>query len=138
MTRAATLLAGFLVEHPDCFPPVVLNLTDGEANDGDPEGRAAELRKLSSTDGNVLLFNAHISSQGEAAILFPDAEGVLSDAYSRQLFRMSSLLPPPMRDEARTIGYATSAATRGFVFNANLDAVVQFLNIGTTLHRNTA
>jgi hypothetical protein len=135
LDRATAILSGFLRDHPDCHPPVVINLTDGEATDGDPEGPAGELRQLSSTDGNVLLFNAHISSQGGPVVLFPDTEDDLADSYARRLFRMSSVLPPPMRALAQQVGYASKPATRGFVFNANLDSVVQFLNVGTTVSR---
>src|SRR5262249_51968756 len=42
-------------------PPVVLHLTDGEANDGDPEPRAEGLKALSTQDGSLLLFNCYIS-----------------------------------------------------------------------------
>src|SRR5258708_823324 len=57
LNRASTLLAGFLVDHADCFPPVVINITDGKANDGDPEPLALRLKQLSSTDRRVLLFS---------------------------------------------------------------------------------
>jgi hypothetical protein len=135
LERATVLLAGFLAEHPDSFPPVVINITDGMANDGDPRKPAAALCRLSSSDGNVLLFNAHISSQDGAGIIFPDSETHLPDSYARLLYRMSSLLPAPIRLSAQQTGYTVSAGTRGFVFNANMDMVVQFLRVGTTYSR---
>jgi hypothetical protein len=39
-----------------------------------------------------------------------------------------------MRDSARQLGYPASGGTRGFVFNANLDMVVQLIEIGTLTH----
>ena len=47
------------------------------------------------------------------------------------LFRMSSLLPPGMRETARREGYLVGDQTRGFVFNADLVSVIRFLDIGT-------
>src|SRR5262249_5046515 len=41
--------------HRSSFPPVVIHLTDGEANDGDPEPRAEGLKALSTQDGSLLL-----------------------------------------------------------------------------------
>jgi hypothetical protein len=117
---------------------VVINITDGEATDGDPEQPATRLRQLSSTDGNVLLFNAHLSAQDEAGIIFPDTEEGLPDSYARLLFRMSSLLPPPIRASAHQAGYVVGAGTRGFAFNARLDMVVQFLRMCTTTYQPTA
>ena len=62
---------------------------------------------------------------------FPDAEDDLPDEYARLLFRMSSCLIPSMRANAREMGYKASEDARGFVFNARIEDVVQFLNIGT-------
>jgi hypothetical protein len=131
LERACVLLGGFLAEHPGCYPPLVINITDGEATDGDPEVAARKLRNLSSDDGSVLLFNVHLSSQPAHPIEFPDREDGLPDESARRLFRMSSCLPPPMHQPARQAGLAVNAQTRGFVFNADLASVVRFLDIGT-------
>lgn len=44
---------------------------------------------------------------------------------------MSSLLPTHMRSYAAAQGQRVSEATRGFVYNADITSVVQFLDIGT-------
>jgi hypothetical protein len=129
--RASATLSNFLIEHPACHPPLVINLTDGEASDGDPEGPAQHLRELASEDGAVLLFNAHLSSRPERSVEFPDEETGLPDEHARRLFRMSSSLPPAMGNSARQAGFAVTPQTRGFVFNADLASVVRFLDIGT-------
>jgi hypothetical protein len=131
LERADTLLGGFLAEHPSCFPPLVINLTDGEANDGNPEVPAARVRQLNSEDGAVLLFNLHLSSKEVQPVEFPDHEDGLPDDFARRLFRMSSPLPPPMHPQARQAGFVVNNNTRGFVFNADLASVVRFLDIGT-------
>jgi hypothetical protein len=131
LERAATLVAGFLAEHPACYPPVVINLTDGEPTDGDPETSAVRLCQLGGDDGHVLLFNAHISSRPGRPVEFPDREDALADDPARRLFRMSSRLPPTMQAAARQAGLPVNDDTRGFVFNADLSAVIRFLDIGT-------
>jgi hypothetical protein len=129
--QAADVLTGFLRGHPDCFPPVVINLTDGQPTDGEPEEAAARLCALASSDGNVLLFNLHISSRGERPIEFPERDEELPSEPARRLFRISSALPRLMQVAARQEGFPISAATRGFVFNADLVSVIRFLDIGT-------
>jgi hypothetical protein len=129
--RAGTLMAGFLVDHPDCFPPIVINITDGKPTDANPESDAVRLQQLSSTDGNVLVFNVHISETSGQRIEFPDREEVLPDLYARLLFRMSSPLPPTMWAAAQESGLQVGAGTRGFVFNADIDSVIRSLDIGT-------
>lgn len=131
LTKAQSLITGWLQEHPDCFPPIILNITDGEATDGDPSFPAQVLRSLSSSNGNVLLFNLHISSYKATPILFPDNEESLPDEFARLLFSMSSVLPDHLRYAAQQEGFQVSENTRGFVFNADITAVIQFMDIGT-------
>ena len=131
LERASQIISTFLIEHPACYPPLVLNLSDGEATDGDPEAAATNLRELASEDGAVLLFNAHLSSRSNHATEFPDDEMSLPDEYARRLFRMSSILPPGMQNSARQAGLTVSPLSHGFVFNADLASVVRFLDIGT-------
>lgn len=131
LAQARTILTGWLAEHPSGFPPIVINITDGEATDGDPTAAAAALRDLQTDDGNVLLFNLHLSTQGAAPVQFPADDAVLPDRYSRLLFALSSPLPPFMRGVAGQEGFAVGDAARGFAFNADMVTVIQFLDIGT-------
>ena len=130
-TRAQSILSNWLSQHSICFPPIVINITDGEATDGDPSNAAERLKNLTSDDGSILLFNMHISSQQAAPIAFPDSEVGLPDQYAQQLFRISSILPEYMRSTAQQEGFPTTDGTRGFVFNADMLSVIRFLDIGT-------
>lgn len=96
LRQAERIVSGFLSAHNNCYPPIVINITDGESTDGDPLQAASEIKGLSSTDGNVLLFNLHISSSHHAPIQFPDSEDDLPDNDAKLLFKMSSLLPDHM------------------------------------------
>ena len=124
-------LNDFVGLFPGCFPPIVINITDGKATDGEPEPHARCLRDLASRDGNVLLFNVHLSSRRDRPIELPDRDEDLPDDFARLLFQISSLLPPTMRETAKREGYLVSERTRGFVFNADLVSVIRFLDIGT-------
>jgi serine/threonine protein kinase len=126
-------LAEFVSRYPGCYPPIVINITDGKATDGTPEAHAQRVRDLASRDGNVLLFNVHLSARSETPIELPDEEAVLPDDDAKLLFRMSSPLPPQMRETAHREGYRVSEATRGFVFNGDMVAVIRFLDIGTRI-----
>lgn len=131
LTRTQSVMSGWLNDHPACFPPVVLNLTDGESTDGDPTNPAEALRQLASADGPVLLFNLHVSSDAAPPISFPDNDAALPNQYARTLFNLSSTLPDHMRTYAQQQGFTVSDGTRGFVFNADMTSIVQFLDIGT-------
>jgi len=128
---AHQVIGEFIEQHPNCFPPIVINITDGEATDGNPEPFAMSLRNLASTDGNVLLFNVHVSESGARPALFSSVEHGLPDAFGQMLFRMSSLLPPAMLQQARMAEFTVSEGARGFGFNADVVSVISFLDIGT-------
>jgi hypothetical protein len=129
--EAKTIVEGWLGQHPNSFPPIVINITDGESTDGDPTAAADEIRKLKTNDGEVLLFNVHLSAQKAAAIEYPSSESNLPDQFAQQLFRMSSVLPEYMLNIAKKEGMNVGEGSRGFVFNADMVAVIKFLDIGT-------
>jgi hypothetical protein len=121
----------FLGRYPGCYPPLVINITDGMSTDGDPLPAAKTLRALASSDGNVLLFNAHISDSAANPVEFPAADDGLPDNFAKLLFRMSSPLPARLLEAARSDGFPGKDGARGFVFNADLVSIIRFLDIGT-------
>ncbi len=86
---------------------------------------------LATTDGNVLVFNIHLSQVDAMPVQYPDREDGLPTPEAKLLFRMSSILPESFRNLAANLDLAVSEKSRGFVFNANMTALVQFLEIGT-------
>jgi hypothetical protein len=98
ITEANQAIAAFIGRFPKAFPPLVINISDGKATDGNPELPAEQLRKLASSDGNVSMFNAHLSSTPTRPIEFPSQESLLPDPDAGVLFRMSSILPLKLRE----------------------------------------
>jgi uncharacterized protein YegL len=117
--------------YPLSYPPVVINISDGEPTDGNPSAAAESLRQIGTNDGKVLFFNIHISGSAKRPIEFPDSPVGLPDEFAQRLFEMSSVLPPRLVDEARREGFPVTERSRGFAFNADLRSLVQFLDIGT-------
>ena len=129
LKRAYEVLGDWVIRHPASYPPIVINITDGEATDGNPTEPARRLASLSTKDGNVLIFNCHISAKKGKPVLFPrDAKAV--PAYGPRLFQMSSILPPKFREAAKNLGFDVVDDTRGFAFNAELTDLVKFLDLG--------
>jgi hypothetical protein len=131
LQQATKLLRDWVSNHPNSYPPIVINITDGESTDGDPLPSVQSLAGLSTSDGNVLVFNCHISSRDEAATVFPDGELGLPDEFAKLLFNMSSVLPSSLRDTARAEDYMVGEQAHGFAFNADLESLIRFLDIGT-------
>jgi hypothetical protein len=131
LTQAQSVMQGWASEHPHGFPPVVINISDGEPTDGDPNAPAESVMQVSTSDGNVLLFNVHISSHSASPILFPDNDETLPDDHARLLFNISSRLPEFLRTLVQQEGISVSENTRGFAFQADLVTLIKFLDIGT-------
>jgi hypothetical protein len=131
ITTAAEQLAAWCDAHPDCYPPTVLHVTDGESTDGDPEALALQLQRIGTNDGQVLLFNLHVSVNGGDPVKFPTSDASLGDSYAKLLFRMSSPLPPHLQKAAEEKGIRATMESRGFMFNAETAEIVDFFDIGT-------
>jgi hypothetical protein len=130
MNHVGRLVRGWVDQYPNSFPPIIINLSDGESTDGDPVEWARRLTSLSTTDGGTLMFNLDVSGTG-TPVLFPDQEPLGIGEYGRTLFAMSSPLPPVMLSAAAAQGFPVRPGVRGFGLNADLRSVVTFLNVGT-------
>ncbi|GAB3261045.1 vWA domain-containing protein [Kineosporia babensis] len=128
LQRAHQMIRGWIQKHPDSFPPVVLNVTDGMANTADPHEPAAALRRLGTSDGNALLFNLHLSSSQAQRVEYPATTPVLEDKYAAALFDMSSEIPPQLVETSR---FPLQPGARGFVFNGGAAALLHFFMWGT-------
>jgi len=130
--KANRILKAWIADHPDAFPPTVIHITDGESTDGNPTKDLQDLTDLSTSDGNVMLFNIHLSArQNVASVSFVDSPDGLPDAYSKMLFDTASRLTENMRGLAQEHGFATSDDSRCFVLNGDLVLLVQAIDIGT-------
>ena len=118
-------------EHPKGFPPIVINITDGEATDGDLVAEARKVTAVGGEDGSALLFNIHLSSTAGPSIELPDNSSKLPDEHAKALFEASSTLTPFMVARATELGLPAAEDSRGFIFNAQPLHVIHFLDIGT-------
>lgn len=63
-TKAIEEMAIWCDAHSEKLPTDSYHITDGESTDGNPEDIASQLRLISTNDGEVLLLNLHVSSEG--------------------------------------------------------------------------
>ncbi len=139
LRRTRDRLADWCAEpaHAGSFPPVVFNITDGEATDCDEEELRAvceQIKALRTTDGNVLLINIHIAASGmRHTVFFPsEEEAGYPNRYARLLYDCSSEMPEVFDEAIREAkGPGTIPPFRGMSFNASAAELVTMLNIGS-------
>ncbi len=132
---AYELLKPWVDSHPTNHPPIVIHITDGEPSDGEPGPYAESVCALATQDGNVLLFNCHLSEVAADSFTYPSSDEVLPDDNARKLFRMSSVIPEAIYDRAIAADPAYQGIlqrnSRGMVFNASMTDLIRFLDMGT-------
>ena len=112
-----------------------VNITDGMVTDSPYEGASLEewaqrLVNIQTSDGPTLFFNIFLSPAASNGVLFPATDYGLPEP-GPQLFRISSMLPPPMIANAQSTGTTVEPGARGFGFNADATMLVRFLEVGT-------
>jgi hypothetical protein len=131
LNAAIELVEDWCSAHPAAYPPTILHVTDGHPSDGNPEPIADRLKKLGTADGGCLLFNLHVDVGDGEPMIFPNDERAITDRFGKALFRMSSLLPPHAIEAAAGKGHDVRPGARAFVFNAGIEAIADFFDIGT-------
>lgn len=115
------------------FPPIVILITDGQSTDGDPTEDGLAVQEVGTSDGNALLFCAHITSTVAQPVIFPATAAELGDSYAELMFNMCSVLPPRMAGYGRELGLSVQEGSRGMVFNATSDELAQLVDVGTRM-----
>lgn len=131
MGTIAETVAEWCDKHPSSYPPTIVHVTDGQSTDGDPEDIAEAIKGISTSDGEVLLFNLHVDNEAGDEILFPSSEDELPDEYGKLLFRMSSPFPEHLVSAAQGMGYNVTGESRFFAYKAGMDFIGHFFEIGT-------
>jgi hypothetical protein len=136
---AGDLVQAWTRDNPDNFPPIVINVTDGAPND-ESTARAAAQKLMShgTSDGRVLIFNAHIGDPGQTEIRLPAAAAGLPDSYAHFLYEISSPIPGSLAAAAElAFENPIQGGARGFVLNAGAETLVKLLVFGSTPMTNT-
>lgn len=131
---ATRLVEDWIPSHQRSFPPIVINITDGIATDGDPRPAACALRSLMTEDGNVLLFNCHLNAISVRAVMLPSSrESLPQDPLCEMLFEMSSEIPETMLRSLVEMGVDVCNGARGLAYDADLDGLSRLLRLATRI-----
>lgn len=142
--RAEGLLDEWMKRHQneDCYPPCVINITDGDYNgcsDAQMAQYANQLKSMFTNDGNVLFFNIHTTNQRCEEMVFPAQALDLGDnAAGQKLFSLSSLLPLNYNEQLRQIfgDREPDIRYRAMGVNAGMERLVKMMKVGTLTSMN--
>jgi len=129
---ARELLDGWTQAHAGSHPPIIFNITDGQATDGDPSASLQGVRSVATQDGPALMFNMFLADGSGGRVTYPASGAIVPAGPLRSLVDGSSVLPEAMRKRAGQILETTlPEGARGVVLNARLMDVIKLLDIGS-------
>lgn len=140
LTYASDLLNKWMANHHnrDCYPPTIINITDGIYNGTTHENveqLANEVKSMFTNDGNVLFYNIHIVPTNTDSITFPTSKEELNgNRYGERLFNISSLLPLPYNEQIKNVfdeNIDMDSRHRAMGVNQGMAQLAKMMRIGT-------
>ncbi|MBB3837655.1 hypothetical protein FHS57_001652 [Runella defluvii] len=138
---SCTYLQEWVKAHPESFPPMVFNITDGVATDISTYSELVEasdrIKSISTDDGDTLLFNLLLSENSENLNEYPllsERNSFEGNKYEAALFDASSSIPDSLKKFVSK-KKPNEEEIKGVVFG-NFQSVISFLNIGTSTLKN--
>ena len=136
--RHAKKLAGdWAASHQDCYPPVILKLTDGIATDSkttsDLEEEAKEIAQIRTSDGAALIFTIHITALQDYPVEYPASVDELpNDPFAKRLFGLTSAIPESATQPLDTLlGRSVPPGARGLIFNGDAESILLMFRFAT-------
>ncbi|NQX38835.1 hypothetical protein SAMN05421820_101874 [Pedobacter steynii] len=134
-------LLDWTAEHPESFPPMVFNITDGFPTDvatlKELVDSCEEIKKTGTDDGQTLLFNCLITDGVENILpSHGTALGFEGNDFHMSLYEGASFLPHELKkmaskvfgDERFVLG-----RTKGVILNSTASSLINLLTIGTMI-----
>ena len=144
---AKKIIQDWVEKHPDSYPPVLLNISDGMANDLPLDKEDSDvvdysslielcndIKKIQTNDGDTVIGNIHLSDRKVTAVKFPGSvDKVLDveDPSAPMLFEMSSTVPAPWLEKAQGFGLKIEQGGKFYIYNSDLDTFISFFKFGT-------
>jgi len=134
------LLEEWVKDHEDSFPPIIFNIVGSKVSDVNNFYElieiAKDIKQIKTNDGNVLLFNCHISNNNNISpVIFPESEVEILDGdfFSYILFVMSSDIPEIFFEDITEIFGKNSPYIKGkcMAYNSNISSMIRLIDIGT-------
>ena len=127
-------------EHQDGPAPVIINISDGVPyyDLKDPHDcmretveLAKEIKSMSNSDGNVMIFNAQID-ESNGKVVFPANRSELSQEEAQFLFDITSEVPASYKAAAEKNELPTKEGSRGCIFGADGVQLIQLIDFGSS------
>ncbi len=144
---ARRVIEEHISQFPDSFPPVLLNISDGEPSDcGEPidwsllTSECEAIRSLGRDGNHPIICNVHLDPRGRGLpSLYPEkppSENGIEDGLWRSSSKISDLIGFQKNHSIPEVARDGNGDRRFFVFNSDLMHFHEFLSFSTRLGTN--
>lgn len=144
MKKAFELAKGlaekWIGDKPDSPAPVIINISDGipyydgksvETCMEESKTVAKEIMNMSTSDGNVLIFNALIKQRGQS-LIFPNSLNACTCDEARFLYEISSVVPDAYKPAAAKNELPVKSGSHGCIFEADGVQLISLIDFGSS------
>ena len=137
---AKDLVQKWIADHSDSPAPVIINISDGVPYYDGKDPRTCmdetvklvnEIKSISNTDGNVLVFNAQIDTTN-GKVKFPSNREEVRQPEAQFLFDITSEVPESYKAAAAKNELPTKEGARGCIFAADGVELIQLIDFGSS------
>ena len=144
MKKAFELAQGitkrWIEDKPQSPAPVIINISDGvpyydrkDVNDCmvETEALAHQIMEQKTEDGNVLIFNALISKDGQK-VVFPNSLSECNCEEAQFIYNISSVVPDAYKAAASKNDLKVKDGSRGCIFEADGVRLISLIDFGSS------
>jgi len=129
------IVENFAQNNPNSYPPIVINITDAGSTDmdiNDLSKKCEAIKSISTSDGNALVWNIHISNTSAETILCPDDGSSMPDELAKAMLDAASPVPENSKGWAEAMyGWTLGEEAKCMAYNAPAKDLVKLLSFAS-------
>ena len=131
------IVENFAQNNPNSYPPIVINITDAISTDmdiNDLSTKCSAIKSISTSDGNALVWNIHISNTSGETVLCPDDGSSMPDELAKAMLDAASPVPERAKGYAQTMySWDLGEEAKCMAYNAEAKDLVRLLSFASSV-----
>ena len=140
LDQIVEIVENFAQNNPNSYPPIVINITDAQATDmdiNDLTSKCTAIKSVSTSDGNALVWNIHISNTSAQTELCPDDGSQMPDELAKAMLDAASPVPERAKGYAQTMySWNLGEEAKCMAYNAEAKDLVRLLSFASSVAPN--
>ena len=131
------IVENFAQNNPNSYPPIVINITDAGSTDmdiNDLSTKCSAIKTITTSDGNALVWNIHISNASGETVLCPDDGSSMPDELAKAMLDAASPVPERAKGYAKAMySWDLGEEAKCMAYNAEAKDLVRLLSFASSV-----